>query len=87
MNSKRDNSGAIFKNEKKEKPEHADYNGDAVVAGVSYFINAWINEYTDKNGETRKYLGIKFKQKETRQPNLVKEKKKELEDELEDIPF
>lgn len=56
----KDNSGALFKNDKKRPDKQdPDYNGSAIVNGVPYWLNCWINE---KDG--RKYMAIKFKEKE-----------------------
>jgi hypothetical protein len=59
MNTKKqfeqkDGEGALFKNAKKSKPEHADYNGSIKVEGVEYWLNAWIK--TAANG--RKYMSL-----------------------------
>jgi hypothetical protein len=56
----RDNSGALFKNDRKEKETHADYRGSLTAAGVEYWLDAWLNK--DKNGNT--YLGVKVKPKD-----------------------
>jgi len=53
-------SGSLFKNEKREKDTHAQYRGEAVIDGVSYFMDAWVNE-TKATG--KKYFSIKFKKK------------------------
>ena len=62
--TKKPNSGVLFKNRKKEpeNPDHehwSDYEGDANIDGVEYWLAGWIN--TTKNGD--KYLGLRFKQK------------------------
>jgi hypothetical protein len=51
-----DNSGALFRNERKEKDTHPDHTGKATVAGQEYYVSAWIKE---KNG--RKYFSLAFK--------------------------
>jgi len=57
------NSGALFKNEdKREGKRDPDYKGSAEVAGVEYWLSAWIN--TSKAGQ--KYMSLKFKPKEER---------------------
>jgi len=53
-------SGSLFKNAEKQKETHADYKGDALIDGVAYFIDAWVNE--TKQG--KKYFGMKFKRKQ-----------------------
>lgn len=55
---RKDNSGALFKNDRKrEGKKDADYRGKAVIAGVEYYVDAWVNE--SKDG--RKYFGVKYK--------------------------
>lgn len=39
---KKDNSGALFKNDKKDKDTHPDYRGDIKIDGVEYWLSAWI---------------------------------------------
>lgn len=56
----KDNSGALFKNENKESDKHPDYSGSAVVDGVDYFMDAWLN--VAESG--RKYMSFRFKTKE-----------------------
>jgi uncharacterized protein (DUF736 family) len=37
----RDNSGSIFKNNRKEKDTHPDMTGKIMVAGVMYYVSGW----------------------------------------------
>ena len=60
---KYDNSGALFRNDKKEQPNHADYNGSAMIDGVEFWLNAWIKE--SKAG--RKYMSLSFRPKTAQQ--------------------
>ncbi|MFM2150296.1 MAG: hypothetical protein RLZZ187_2602 [Pseudomonadota bacterium] len=60
MSGTRDNSGALFKNTRKEKDTHADYRGTITVEGREFWLDAWLNK--DKNGQT--YMGLKVKPKE-----------------------
>jgi hypothetical protein len=53
------NSGALFKNQKKEQPQHPDYTGELDVAGVQYWLSAWIRE--SKNGT--RFLSLSVKEK------------------------
>ena len=41
---KKDNSGVLFKNDKKEAHNQPDYKGNITVAGVEYWLSAWIKE-------------------------------------------
>jgi hypothetical protein len=40
----RDNEGAIFKNEKREKDTHPHGTGKAMIGGVMYWVSAWTKE-------------------------------------------
>ncbi len=55
-----DNSGSLFKNDRKESEGHPDYKGSALINGVEYWLSAWINK--DKNGKS--YLKTKYTPKE-----------------------
>ena len=57
----KDNSGSVFKNERKEKDTHPDRTGSATIGGVAYWVNGWVKQ--DKNGN--QYLSLAFKPKET----------------------
>jgi hypothetical protein len=57
----RENSGTLFKNDKKEEAKHPDYKGEALVNGVQCWISAWIKE--GKNG---KFMSLAFSPKESR---------------------
>lgn len=61
----RELSGSLFKNDqKREGKQDADYQGTCKIGGVEFYISAWINK--SKSGAT--YMGLKFKEKEARQP-------------------
>jgi uncharacterized protein (DUF736 family) len=49
-------NGALFRNDKKEKPSHPDYRGDCKIDGVDYRISGWIKE--SKNGG--KFMSLSF---------------------------
>ena len=58
----KDNTGSLFKNDRKETDSHPDYKGSALLNGVDHWLDAWINE--SANGT--KYMSLKFKPKEAR---------------------
>lgn len=58
----RPNSGTLFKNDRKEKPTHPDYQGDAEINGEAVRISAWIKE-----GRKGKFMSLAFKPKADRQ--------------------
>lgn len=55
----KNNSGAIFRNEKKEKPTSPDYSGSARIGDLEYTMSGWIN----KSREGKSYLRILFSPK------------------------
>lgn len=57
----KDNSGALFKNDKAGNPKRPDYKGKLMVAGKNYQVSGWIRE--SKQGD--KFLSLSV---ETEQP-------------------
>lgn len=55
-----DNSGALFKNDRKESEQHPDYTGTATVKGEEFWLSAWVKE--SKDG--KKYMSIALKKKD-----------------------
>jgi hypothetical protein len=56
----KDNSGSIFRNDKKLSETHPDGKGSCVVDGVEYWISSWTK--TDRNG--KQYRSLSFQRKE-----------------------
>ena len=54
------NRGALFKNNEKAQPNHADYQGNINVGGQEFWLNAWLKE--SKAGD--KYMSLSVKPKE-----------------------
>jgi uncharacterized protein (DUF736 family) len=50
------NSGALFKNAKKQKDTQPDYRGSLNVEGTDYWISAWLK--TSKKGEKFMSLAV-----------------------------
>ena len=81
MDEKRDNSGVLFKNDKKEKDNHPDYKGNITVGGKDYWLSAWI-----KDGKSGKFMSLAMNPKEPREEAPGKKSKPaDSDDEL--IPF
>jgi hypothetical protein len=56
----RDNSGAVFVNDRKEKDAHPDRAGSATIGGVEYWVSGWLKK--TKAGDP--YLSLSFKRKQ-----------------------
>lgn len=65
----KDNTGSLFKNDRREKDTHAHAKGTALIDGVEYWIDAWTNE--TKDGQ--KYQSLKFKAKEARTDSFAQQ--------------
>jgi len=80
--TQKDNSGALFKNDKKETDKHPDYTGTVVINGVDMWVSAWVN--TAETG--RKYMSLNFQKKESPAQRPAKQPARGR-DEDDDIPF
>ena len=76
LNIDRENSGLLFKNERKEKESQPDYRGQVNIDGTQLKLSAWI-----KSGKNGKFMSLSFGPLETERP------KQEVPETDEDIPF
>ena len=55
----RDNSGVLFRNDKRENEKAPNYKGNITVDGQDYWLSAWIKE-----GKSGKFMGLAVSPKE-----------------------
>lgn len=87
----KDMTGSLFKNTRKEKETHPDYNGSCRINGHDLRISAWLKE--KQNGE--KYFSFAFKAKDgTADRPSQEQKAQEFKDEAkrvfnldDEVPF
>jgi len=77
----RDNSGVLFRSDRKDNDRAPDYKGSIMVNGTDYWLSAWIKE-----GKSGKFMGLAVSPKET-QAQPVKQASKRVEDMDSDVPF
>jgi uncharacterized protein (DUF736 family) len=80
------NSGAIFKNDKKETDSHPEYKGSINVEGKDYWASVWVN--TSKAGQ--QYMSIKVTPKDAQQAAPSSPQVTQVDNSLinnSDIPF
>lgn len=59
---KRDNSGTLSRNDRKQKPNHPDHRGSATIDGKEYWISAWVKE-----GPNGRFFSLAFQPKDQQQ--------------------
>lgn len=80
MSEQRDNSGAIFINERKEQDNHPDRTGSCMIGGREYWISGWIKQ----SGDKPPFLSLAFKPKDVKPVDKLDGKRAGKRD---DIPF
>lgn len=78
----RDNSGSLFKNDKREKDSHPNAKGSAMIDGVEYWISSWTKE-----GKKGKWQSLSFQRKDETQSGQSRGKPAQTDDDGEDVPF
>ena len=77
------NRGALFRNSRKEKDSHPDYNGTINIDGKEYWLNGWLKE-----GKQGKFFSLSVKPKEEPPAQKAYDKAAEPESfDSESIPF
>ena len=78
------NSGALFKNDKREKETQPQYKGSVDVEGKEYWVSSWVNE--SKNGA--KYFSLKLTAKEEQVQQPVQQVQQATPESFDDdLPF
>lgn len=86
MNYDNTNSGVLFKNDRKQKDSHPDYQGQINVNGTDYWLSAWIK--ASKDGTKRMSLAVKPKEaKDDRRPERGAQAATAPADLDDDLPF
>lgn len=78
--AKRELSGSLSRNTRKEKSMHPDYKGSALIGGVEYWISGW-----RKDGDDGPWVSLAFEKKEPRREESRRQPDRNRRDE--DIPF
>ena len=73
------NSGALFKNDRKESEKHPDYKGSINVGGTDYWLSAWI-----KTGKSGKFMSLAVTPKDEKPTKKYSGSIADMDD---DIPF
>lgn len=66
----RENSGSLFKNDKKTEDKHPNARGSALIGGVEYWVSAWTKK--DKNGNPWQSLAFSKKDEQKQEPEQKK---------------
>jgi len=70
-----ENSGILSKNERKGTDKHPDYTGSINVAGVDYWLSAWI-----KRNDKGKFMSLSVKRKDKQPQQAAPEYRKPSQD-------
>jgi len=88
MKPQRNNSGILFRNDRRESDSHPDYKGSIRVDGVDYWVSGWI-----KTGDRGKFMSLSVRPKDDdRRPTSTSKRGSApieggIEDMENDIPF
>jgi hypothetical protein len=81
----KDNTGSLFRNDKKGTDKHPNACGSALIDGVEYWVDAWVNTIQSGDKAGQKYQSLKFKRKDAAKGAApARPASKKVDD---DIPF
>lgn len=91
----KDNTGTLFRNDRREKETHPNAKGTALIDGVEYWVSAWT-----KSGDKGNFQSLSFQRKEKKDTvhannreehdfgRSVNESRQSFHDDLsDDLPF
>ena len=64
----KDNTGSLWVNDRKTSDNHPDRTGTIMLAGIQYYLNAWLKKTTD--GKPYLSLSVKPKREEAKPAGL-----------------
>ena len=79
------NSGLLSRNDRKESEKHPDFKGSINVAGVDYWLSAWVKERKDGTG---KFFSLSVQPKDAQASVATTSKPTDYKTALDDdLPF
>jgi hypothetical protein len=82
----KDNSGSIFRNDKREKDTHPHGTGKCMIDGVLYYVSAWTKE-----GANGRFQSLSFKRADAKPeqaaPQRAQKAKPDFSNMDDDAPF
>lgn len=82
------NTGSLFRNEKmREGKQDAEYTGSALIDGVEYYVNAWVNEIKSGEKQGKKYFNMQFKPKQQSGGSSSQQTRQAPPDDDDETPF
>lgn len=79
---KYDNSGALFKNDRRQNDKQPEYSGNLTINGVEYWLSAWVKE-----GKSGKFFSLSVKPKEAKSEAKPAPRQSVREEMSDEIPF
>lgn len=61
-------TGALFKNDRKDKETQPDYRGSCEIEGTEYWMSAWIKQISKGDKAGQMFMSISFQEKEGGRP-------------------